>query len=66
MGHGSHEVYYANTHTDAAHVGFDDAFIYEEINLDPSQRKIPMIHLPQQQALDVFKMWIEKTDKVKY
>ncbi|HNR20725.1 MAG TPA: nucleoside deaminase [Bacteroidia bacterium] len=60
------KVYYANTHHDAANAGFDDAFIYDEISCEPSKRKIPMIHLPNEQALNVFKMWIEKSDKIKY
>lgn len=59
-------VYYANTRTDAANIGFDDSFIYEEISADVSQRKIPLIPMQQQAALDVFKEWNEKQDKTEY
>src|SRR5690606_13747670 len=34
-------VYFANTRIDAANIGFDDSFIYDEISADISQRKIP-------------------------
>lgn len=60
------KVYYANTRHDAAEAGFDDAFIYEEIVLQPSQRKIPMLHLPLQDSKKVFYEWIENPDKKVY
>lgn len=50
-------VYYANTRHDAAHVGFDDAFIYDEVPLPPDQRKIEMIHLPLPDAREAFNEW---------
>lgn len=59
-------VYFANTRTDAANIGFDDSFIYEEISADISERKIPLIPMQQQAALDVFKAWSEKLDKTEY
>ncbi len=59
-------VYYANTREDAANIGFDDAFIYDEIGLAPENRKIKMIHLPLDKAQEVFNKWKSKTDKVEY
>lgn len=59
-------VYFANTRIDAANIGFDDSFIYEEISADISERKIPLIPMRQQAALDVFKAWSDKTDKTEY
>lgn len=59
-------VYYANTRHDAAHVGFDDAFIYDEIPLPPDQRRIEMIHLPCPNALDAFHTWTRDGDKTLY
>lgn len=50
-------VYFANTRHDAAHIGFDDAFIYEEVPLPPDQRKIEMIHLPLPDAREAFAEW---------
>ncbi|MBC7891608.1 MAG: nucleoside deaminase [Sphingobacteriaceae bacterium] len=52
-------VYFANTRHDAAHVGFDDAFIYDEVPLSPDQRKIEMIHLPLTEAKAAFEEWRE-------
>lgn len=60
------KVYFANTRHQAAEAGFDDAFIYEEIILDPSARKIPMIHVPDNDAMQVFREWIAKPDKTLY
>lgn len=59
-------VYFANTKEDAAQIGFDDAFIYDEINVQPHNRKIKMIHLPDSSAADVFKQWEIKPDKTEY
>ena len=60
------KVYYANTKNDAARIGFDDAFIYEEINVYPPKRKIPMEHMPDADALTVFKYWDDNENKIKY
>ncbi len=60
------KVYYANTRNQAADAGFDDAFIYDEINIDPSARKIEMIHIPDPEALQIFKDWVAKPDKIDY
>jgi tRNA(Arg) A34 adenosine deaminase TadA len=59
-------VYYANTRNDAADIGFDDSFIYEEISADIEHRKIPLVRLPQQAAKDVFEVWNNKQDKTAY
>ncbi len=60
------KVYYANTRQDAADIGFDDAFIYQEINTSFEKRQIPMIHLPHTQAIQAFQHWAEKNDKTLY
>ncbi|MFT4204818.1 MAG: nucleoside deaminase [Chitinophagaceae bacterium] len=59
-------VFYANDKTDAAHIGFDDSFIYDELRLPMAQRKIPMIALDKKEALKVFQLWDSKTDKTRY
>lgn len=59
-------VFYANTKENAAEVDFDDHFIYNEINLSPAHRSIPMIHQPEREAAKVFENWSEKMDKIKY
>ena len=59
-------IYYANTRKDAAKIQFDDNFIYREIGLPLTRRKIPMKPLLRKEALEVFKEWTSKTDKIRY
>ncbi len=60
------QVYYGNTRTDAAAIGFDDDFIYQQIPLSPEKRSISMQLLLRQEALTTFRAWQSKTDKVVY
>ncbi len=60
------KIYYANTREDAAKIGFDDSFIYDEIPKDIKDRKIPMINFGRQEALVAFEEWKNKTDKTEY
>lgn len=59
-------VYYANTKTDAAEVGFDDAFIYRELAQPPAQRSLLMVHVPRANARESFDRWKEIEGKVDY
>lgn len=63
---GIRTVYYGNNQDDAAKIGFDDQFIYDEIDLAPEQRKMKSINILRDEALEVFRMWDEKEDKVEY
>jgi tRNA(Arg) A34 adenosine deaminase TadA len=60
------KMYYANTKVDAANIGFDDQFIYEEIELDLHKRKLPTEQMLQDEAIEAFKEWQSKTDKIEY
>ena len=60
------KIYYANTKTDAKNIGFDDSFIYDEIALPVEQRKIPVVHMMRDEALQAFRNWEEKLDKTEY
>lgn len=60
------KVYFANTRDDAARIGFDDLFIYEELGRPPDSRTIPMIQKMRDDALTVFREWETKLDKIKY
>ena len=60
------KIYYSNTRLDAAKIGFDDNYIYNELSKQLSQRKIPMQQLNQEDAIKVFKEWESKPDKTKY
>jgi len=60
------KVFYANTREDAAGIGFDDSFIYDEISCAISVRKIQMVRIGGDEAIKVFKEWDNKTDKTTY
>ncbi|WP_242927134.1 nucleoside deaminase [Pontibacter vulgaris] len=60
------KVYYGNTKADAAAIGFDDQFIYEELNKELPNRQIPMVQLLHEEALESFKAWQQKTDRQEY
>jgi tRNA(Arg) A34 adenosine deaminase TadA len=60
------KMYYGNTKTDAKHIGFDDSFIYDEIELKPEKRKLISTQLLQNEAIVAFKKWVKAVDKVEY
>jgi guanine deaminase len=60
------KVYFANTRTDAATIGFDDSMIYDELSCEHAARKIPIEPLGREEALKVFEQWKNKVDKVEY
>jgi len=60
------KVYYANTRTDAADIGFDDSMIYNELVCEHALRKIPILPLGRIDALKVFDQWKNKEDKIEY
>lgn len=60
------KIYYANTREDAAAIQFDDDFLYREISLSISDRKIPMRQLLRVEALNAFTEWKKKADKILY
>ena len=59
-------VYFAATREDASNAGFDDDFIYHELDKSPSERRIPMISHLRDDARMLFESWIEKEDKIDY
>ena len=59
-------VFYANTRKDAARIEFDDEFLYREVALPVSKRKLPMKQILRREALPVFDEWLRKPDKVRY
>ncbi len=59
-------IYYANNREDAARIGFDDAFLYDEVAKAPDDRQLPMIRLKVPEAGRIFDEWLAKDDKVPY
>lgn len=59
-------IFYGNDRKDAAAIGFDDDFIYQEMPLKPEQRHKTMQRLMDMEALKAFRMWEESADKTEY
>ena len=59
-------IYYANTRAEAAGIGFDDAFIYDEIGIDPAIRSIPATPMRLKDVEVAFRHWADMPDKVRY
>lgn len=57
------KIYYGNTRNDAAEIGFDDAFLYQEITLPLSERKIPIEPLSREEAQVTFMLWAKKENE---
>ena len=60
------KLYYGNSKTDAKAIGFDDSFIYDELKMEPADRKIAIKRLLSEEAIRAFKDWTNKADKVRY
>ena len=60
------KLYYGCTKDDAAAIAFDDAFIYEELNVPLNERKIPMLPLSRVAALKAFELWENNIKKISY
>jgi guanine deaminase len=59
-------VFFGNTRGDAAAIGFDDDFIYQQVPLPPEQRAVKMTPLLREAAQATFRAWAKKSDKVRY
>jgi guanine deaminase len=59
-------IYYANTKRDAANIGFDDEFIYQELDLAMDQRKLPTQQIMRDKAQIAFKQWAASGLKIAY
>lgn len=60
------KIYYGNNKTDAARIGFDDSFIYDELALERKDRNKAMEELLPDEAIAAFQAWEENADKVEY
>ena len=59
-------IFYGNTRKDAADIQFADDFIYEELDRPLGERTVPIIPLLRDEALETFRQWMEKEDKMEY
>lgn len=59
-------IFYANAKENAASIGFDDQFIYDEINLDKGSRKLKMQQILSVEADYAFELWKQSESKKKY
>ena len=59
-------IYYANTKADAGSIGFDDQFIYEELEKPKAARSIPVVQLMRNEAQQAFKLWSQSVMRADY
>ena len=59
-------IYYGASAADAAHAGFDDAFLYSELRKDQPARKLPATQLLSEEAWASFAAWIASPNKTAY
>ncbi len=60
------KIYYGNNKMDAKNIGFDDSFIYDELALKPTKRKLPSVVLLSKEAIKAFETWKDKENKITY
>ncbi len=60
------KVYFGGTAQDAAAHGFDDSFIFEQLQVPAAKRKIPMLQIMRVEALEAFRAWQKKTNRIEY
>ena len=60
------KVYYVNTREQAALIGFDDNFIYDQIQVPLSERTIIFEQLSLPEARTAFTKWTGKQDRLNY
>ena len=60
-------IVYANSRADAAAIGFDDSFLYDEIPKAPQERSLPIEHHPSAGCEGrVSRPWLNKPDRIPY
>ena len=59
-------IYYGNTKDDAKKIGFDDSFIYSELEMRKEDRKLNTTQLLSDEAIQAFEKWDSFENKTKY
>jgi len=57
---------FAADRNDAAAAGFNDAFVYEELQKEVRDRTMPMQQLLRDEALQTFEIWSTLEEKIRY
>ena len=63
---GIERIFYCNTKQDAEDINFRDKFIYDELALPMTERRVPAVNIMREEALEAFRDWEDKSDKVEY
>jgi guanine deaminase len=58
--------YFGNSAADAAKIGFDDSFIYDELHRALAERRVEAVQIMRDEAQAGFRTWAEKPDKIEY
>ena len=59
-------IFYGNTKADAAEAGFDDKFLYEELQRPAGERKIPCEQVLRDEAMESFDAWMKSIERIDY
>jgi tRNA(Arg) A34 adenosine deaminase TadA len=59
-------LYFGNTRSEAASIGFDDEFIYEELEKPFSRRSIPTKQIVTGNIKNAFEEWLQFEDRKEY
>lgn len=59
-------LYFAATRGDAAEIGFDDAFLYTELTLDATERRLPSAQALRERARQVMLPWKQMPNERRY
>src|SRR6202161_3671178 len=59
-------VYFGHTCHDAAQAGVGDSLIYQEMKVPRHERKVPMLQLLPDRAIETFRLWVEHRTKIAY
>lgn len=59
-------VYFGNTRHDAADIGFDDDFIYRELEKPVAERSIPTQQITTDNIKNAFEAWMQNPEREEY
>lgn len=60
------KLYFANNKKDAGNIGFDDAFIYDELDLPYEKRKLKTNQFMREDAIKAFEKWDKFEGRTEY